>query len=198
MKKIYIITVFVLLFLLVASGCTLGATTSEEQVPQESAQAESSSEPAKTEPTDILTVKVGTMGTYEPFTYTDDDGRLTGYDIEVLRLIESVDPTLKFDFQTAPWDALFPGLDSDKYQILANQITSNPDREAKYLLTDNTYALYASCMVVTLKTICTMLKSVSNLPEETEKKSQRYCLQNPVLSVLMRSIRFTTILTPMR
>lgn len=94
------------------------------------------------------TIKVGTMGTYEPFSYADADGNLTGYDLEVLRLVEKADPSLKFEFVAGPWDTLFPGLDADKFQVLANQIVSNPDREAKYLLTENTYHLCVSQLIV--------------------------------------------------
>jgi L-cystine transport system substrate-binding protein len=97
---------------------------------------------------DVLRVKVGTMGTYEPFSYVDANGVITGYDLEVLRLIQKTDPALDFEFVAGPWDSLFPGLDSDRFQVLANQITSNPDREAKYLLTDNTYALCVSQLIV--------------------------------------------------
>ena len=93
-------------------------------------------------------IKVGTMGTYEPFSYVDANGTLTGYDLEVLRLIQKTDPALEFEFIAGPWDSLFPGLDSDRFQVLANQITSNPDRQAKYLLTDNTYALCVSQLIV--------------------------------------------------
>jgi L-cystine transport system substrate-binding protein len=107
------------------------------------------------------TVKVGTMGTYEPFSYVDKNNKLTGYDIEVLRLVEKVDPGLKFEFISGPWDSLFPGLDSDKFQLLANQITSNPDREAKYLLSDNTYALCVSQLIV--KKGRTDIKSLNDL-----------------------------------
>ncbi|WP_313339961.1 transporter substrate-binding domain-containing protein [Sedimentibacter sp.] len=91
----------------------------------------------KTEKTE--TIKVGTMGTYNPFSFEDKDGKLTGYDLEVLRLLEKQDSSLKFEFVAAPWDSLFVGLDSNKFQMLANQITTNPDREAKYYLTQNRY-----------------------------------------------------------
>ena len=84
-------------------------------------------------------VKVGTMGTCEPFSFQDANGNLTGYDIEVLREVEKRIEGVKFDFIASPWDTLFIGLDADKFQLLANQITSNPEREAKYLLTDNSY-----------------------------------------------------------
>jgi L-cystine transport system substrate-binding protein len=84
-------------------------------------------------------IKVGTMGTYEPFSFVDSGGRITGYDIEVLRLIETVDPGLKFEFIPGPWDSLFPALDSDRDQLLANQIARTPERIQKYYLTENTY-----------------------------------------------------------
>ncbi len=35
-----------------------------------------------------------------PFPNVDKSGELTGYDIEVLRLLERTDPTLKFEFAT--------------------------------------------------------------------------------------------------
>ncbi|MDR2159547.1 MAG: transporter substrate-binding domain-containing protein [Treponema sp.] len=84
-------------------------------------------------------INVGTMGTYEPFSLVDPDGRVTGYDIEVLRLLETVDPGLRFEFHAGPWDSLFPGLDSDRYQLIANQIVSTPERVAKYALTSQSY-----------------------------------------------------------
>ena len=106
-------------------------------------------------------IKVGTMGTYEPFSYVDASGNLTGYDIEVLRLVEKTDSSIKFEFISGPWDSLFPGLDSDKFQLLANQITSNPDRQARYLLSRNTYALCVSQLIV--KKGRTDIKSLSDL-----------------------------------
>lgn len=85
------------------------------------------------------TIKVGTMGTYNPFSFKDKNGKLTGYDLEVLRLVEKEDPSLKFEFVAGPWDSLFVGLDADKFQLLANQITANPDREKNYTLTKTSY-----------------------------------------------------------
>ncbi|MDR2807456.1 MAG: transporter substrate-binding domain-containing protein [Spirochaetaceae bacterium] len=84
-------------------------------------------------------INVGTMGTYEPFSLVEPDGKVTGYDIEVLRLLETVDPSLHFEFHAGPWDSLFPGLDSDRYQLIANQIVSTPERVAKYALTHQSY-----------------------------------------------------------
>jgi L-cystine transport system substrate-binding protein len=93
-------------------------------------------------------IKVGTMGTYEPFSFVDSSGKVTGYDIEVLRLIETVDPSLKFEFIAGPWDSLFPALDSDRDQLLANQIAKTPERIQKYYLTENTYHNAVSQLIV--------------------------------------------------
>lgn len=97
---------------------------------------------------DSNTIKVGTMGTYNPFSFEDDKGNLTGYDLEVLRLVEKEDPTLKFEFVAGPWDSLFVGLDSDKFQLLANQISATDERKAKYTLTDNQYFTSVSQLIV--------------------------------------------------
>ncbi|MDR1900511.1 MAG: transporter substrate-binding domain-containing protein [Treponema sp.] len=93
-------------------------------------------------------INVGTMGTYEPFSLVDPDGRVTGYDIEVLRLLEKVDPSLRFEFHAGPWDSLFPALDSDRYQLIAQQIVRTPERVAKYSLTDQTYHTCISQLIV--------------------------------------------------
>ena len=96
----------------------------------------------------VPVINVGTMGTYEPFSYFDADGRITGYDIEVVRLIETVDPSLKFEFHAGPWDSLFPALDADRYQLLANQIAKTTERLQKYSLSEHPYHQAASQFIV--------------------------------------------------
>lgn len=132
-KKIRNILTAVLILTLALGLAACGA-------PKEEAQSDSPKE------TDVI--NVGTMGTYNPFSFTDESGNLTGYDLEVLREIEKVDSSLKFNFVAGPWDSLFVGLDADKFQMLANQITSNPDREANYYLTENQYFTCVSQIIV--------------------------------------------------
>jgi len=144
-KKVIILSSLLVIALVVAGFTTLNKLTGDAQ---------------KDTPETTI-VKVGTMGTYEPFSYVDENGTLTGYDIEVLHLIEKADPTLKFEFAPGPWDSLFPALDADKTQLLANQITSNPDRVANYLLTENSYALCVSQLIV--KTGREDIQSLSDL-----------------------------------
>ncbi|MDE5602618.1 MAG: transporter substrate-binding domain-containing protein, partial [Helicobacter sp.] len=62
-----------------------------------------------------IKIKVGSEGAYKPFSYVDKEGKVTGYDVEVLRVLEKIDPTLSFEFNYAPWSALFLGLDSGRF-----------------------------------------------------------------------------------
>ena len=65
----------------------------------------------------VLTI--GTEGVYAPYTYHDEKGRLTGYDVEVGRAIAK-----KLGVEA--------GIDAKRYDIGINQIGLSPERLAKY------------------------------------------------------------------
>ncbi|WP_239056356.1 transporter substrate-binding domain-containing protein [Helicobacter apodemus] len=92
----------------------------------------------------VTKVKVGSEGAYKPFSYVDKEGKVTGYDVEVLRVLEKIDPTLSFEFNYAPWSALFLGLDSGRFDMLANQIVKTPEREERYLFNNQNYFVSTS------------------------------------------------------
>lgn len=114
----------------------------------EAAENEETQAAEETAGDEVITVSVGTMGTYSPFSYVDENDYLTGYDIEVLRKVEEVDPSLHFEFTTGPWESLFVGLDSDKFQMLANQISGTDERREKYYLTENPYHTAVNQLIV--------------------------------------------------
>lgn len=93
---------------------------------------------------DSVAIKVGSEGAYKPFAYVDSDGKMQGYDIEVLRLLEQINPNLKFEFVYAPWNALFLGLDSARFDILANQIIKTKERERRYIFNNTPYFVSTS------------------------------------------------------
>ncbi len=82
------------------------------------------------------TILVGTEGVYAPFTYVDEKGNLTGYDIDVVKAIAKK-AGLDVKFLPTPWDSMFLGLETKKFDLIANQISRNPDREKKYLFSDS-------------------------------------------------------------
>jgi L-cystine transport system substrate-binding protein len=77
-------------------------------------------------------IKVGTEGTYSPFTFHDPaTNELTGFDVEVVRAIgEKLGREVEFSETT--FDAIFAGLEAGRFDVVANQISINPEREAKY------------------------------------------------------------------
>jgi ABC-type amino acid transport substrate-binding protein len=81
-------------------------------------------------------IVVGTEGVYAPFTFTDAKGELIGYDVDVVKeLAKRVG--LEVKFLPTPWDSMFLGLESKKFDLVANQIGKTPEREKKYLFTDD-------------------------------------------------------------
>lgn len=78
------------------------------------------------------TINVGTEGTYPPFTYHDVDGKLTGYDVEVTRAVAEK-LGVPVDFKETQWDAMLAGLDAQRFDMVANQVSlTTPERQAKY------------------------------------------------------------------
>ena len=79
---------------------------------------------------------VGTEGTYRPFTYHEDgSGELVGYDVEVIEAVaERLD--LEVQFQETQWDAIFAGLEAGRFDVIANQVSINPEREEAYLFSE--------------------------------------------------------------
>lgn len=93
---------------------------------------------SKEETTDLLAkvkedgeLLIGTEGTYPPFTYHDESGKLTGFDVEIAEEIAArlgVEPK----FMETQWDAMFAGLDSERFDMVANQVGIREDRLEKY------------------------------------------------------------------
>ncbi|MFC8047287.1 amino acid ABC transporter substrate-binding protein [Nocardia sp. NPDC057353] len=78
---------------------------------------------------DVL--RVGTEGTYAPFSFQGSDGALTGYDVEVAQAV-GAKLGKRVEFVQTPWDAIFAGLESRRFDVVANQVTVTPERSAKY------------------------------------------------------------------
>ncbi len=77
------------------------------------------------------TIQIGLEGTYPPFNYVDEKGKLTGFEID---FAEAVADKLgvKPDFQPGKWDGLLAALDVKRIDAVINQVTVTPEREQKY------------------------------------------------------------------
>lgn len=82
------------------------------------------------------TLVVATEGTYRPFTFHEDgSGDLIGYDVEVVEEVaDRID--LEVKFEETQWDAIFAGLDAGRFDVIANQVSINPEREEAYAFSE--------------------------------------------------------------
>lgn len=83
------------------------------------------------------TLTVATEGTYRPFSFHDDQGAgdLTGFDVEIITAVAEK-LGLQIRFQETQWDAIFAGLDAGRFDVIANQVTINDERQEKYLFSE--------------------------------------------------------------
>lgn len=80
-------------------------------------------------------ITIGTEGTYAPFTFHDKDGKLTGFDVEIAEeVFKRLD--IKPTFVETKWDGLIAGLDAKRYDLVANEVSINPERQEKYDFSD--------------------------------------------------------------
>ena len=92
-------------------------------------------------------VRVGTEGTYPPFSFHDSDTNdLTGYDVEVIKAVAKK-AGWRLQFVETTFDAIFAALEADRIDVVANQVTDNPERQARYGLSD-TYTYSRGVIVV--------------------------------------------------
>lgn len=77
-------------------------------------------------------VVVATNASPKPFNY-EENGELTGYEIEVVRAIFKDSDKYDVKFEKTEWSGVFAGLDADRYQMAVNNISYTKERAEKYL-----------------------------------------------------------------
>lgn len=76
-------------------------------------------------------ITVAMEGTWAPWTYHDESGRLVGYDVEVATAIgEKLG--VNVNFVEGEWSGLLAGLDSGRYDIMVNGMDIDEERREKY------------------------------------------------------------------
>lgn len=76
-------------------------------------------------------LKIGTEGTYAPFTYHDKDNKLVGFDVEIGEAVAEK-LGVKPEFVEGKWDGLIAGLDSKRYDTVINQVGITEERQQKF------------------------------------------------------------------
>ena len=77
------------------------------------------------------TLRVGVEGTYVPYTYHDESGELTGFDVDVAKAI-AAKLGVEAEFTEAAWDSLLAGVDSGRLDTVINAVSITDERKEKY------------------------------------------------------------------
>ena len=130
MKKSYLIMGTILTITIALAGCASSNSTS------------SNTSETKADKTTLLgqikgagKIRIGTEGTYSPFTFHDSTGKLTGFDIDIAEAVAKK-LGVKTEFVETKWDGIIAGLDAKRFDIIANEVGISSQRQAKYDFSD--------------------------------------------------------------
>ncbi|MFE8696625.1 amino acid ABC transporter substrate-binding protein [Cytobacillus sp. FJAT-53684] len=133
MRKFPLLALLIGLILMISACGTNKANPETEVSKGDKQEAESTDLLAKVK--DEGKLLVGTEGTYPPFTFHDDKGELTGFDVEIAKEVAKR-LGIEAQFMETQWDAIFAGLDSKRFDMIANQVGIRADRQEKYDFSD--------------------------------------------------------------
>lgn len=80
-------------------------------------------------------IKIGTEGTYAPFTFHDGSNKLVGFDVEIGEAVAKK-LGVKAEFIEGKWDGLIAGLDAKRYNAVINQVGITEARKQKYAFSE--------------------------------------------------------------
>ena len=78
---------------------------------------------------------IATEGNWSPWTYHDENDKLTGFDVEIGALLAKglgVEP----EYMETAWDAILAGVDSGRFDIACNGVDYTEERAQKYDFSD--------------------------------------------------------------
>lgn len=133
MRKFSLLPILLLsaIVLLAACGNADKGNTSNSEGSKGNSEPGKKTEDLLTKVQDEGKLVIGTEGTYPPFSFHDDKGELTGFDVEIAREITKR-LGVEAEFLETQWDAIFAGLDSKRFDMIANQVGIREDRIEKY------------------------------------------------------------------
>jgi cystine transport system substrate-binding protein len=150
MKKLMVFFALLLSFMFILSACG----KDKEKAKEDQKRAVNTKEKGKTADNQDLLKKIqddgkitiGTEGTYPPFTFHDTNGNLTGFDVDLANEVAKR-LGVKADYKETQWDAMFAGLDANRFDMIANEVGIRPDRQKKYDFSDP-YITSAGVLIV--------------------------------------------------
>ncbi|MFC6378934.1 transporter substrate-binding domain-containing protein [Tatumella terrea] len=82
--------------------------------------------------TTVEKVNVALDNNNYPFSYVDENGNISGYDGDLLKIIQQKLPQYKFTYSTVSQDAILTGLKTGAYDLSSNHFYLNKDRAKSF------------------------------------------------------------------
>ncbi|MEB2870771.1 cystine ABC transporter substrate-binding protein [Pseudomonas rhizosphaerae] len=80
---------------------------------------------------DAGVINVGLEGTYPPFSFVDENGKLTGFEVQLSEALAK-ELGVKVKLQATPWAGILAALESKRLDVVVNQVTISDERKKKY------------------------------------------------------------------
>ncbi|HHQ4309522.1 TPA: cystine ABC transporter substrate-binding protein [Serratia fonticola] len=77
------------------------------------------------------TLIVGLEGTYPPFSFQGEDGKLTGFEVDFANALAEY-LGVKAKLNPTKWDGMLASLESKRIDVVINQVTISDERKKKY------------------------------------------------------------------
>ncbi|WP_019007559.1 transporter substrate-binding domain-containing protein [Cohnella laeviribosi] len=132
-------------FVALLAGCGAGNQSGGVAASPKASPAASESAPSLQK---VKRIVVGTGTQFPKVCFIDENGKLTGFDVELVRLIDERLPEYAFDLQTMEFTNLLLSLETKKIDFIAHEMEKNPEREQKYLFNKEPYAAWKNKIVV--------------------------------------------------
>ncbi|WKA54138.1 amino acid ABC transporter substrate-binding protein [Planococcus shixiaomingii] len=134
MKKLSLFLLLLVGAVVILAACG-GGSPKEDPTTDDAAGSGSTEQDALAKIQEEGKLIVGTEGTYPPFTFHDESGKLTGFDVEIAQEVGKR-LGVEVEFLETQWDAMFAGLDAGRFDMVANQVGINDERKASYEFSD--------------------------------------------------------------
>jgi len=136
---------------LLTTAIALTACGSNDNSSNTNNAATGNNTPAATEQAsgDVTVLKVARNAVPNPpFSYVDENNKMTGYTVEYLELVDERLEQYEFDYEEIAREAMLAGVEAGKYDFAANFYYRTADREAKYLFGDVEYGYSLNGIIV--------------------------------------------------
>lgn len=142
-----VLTLWAVIWMLVLSGCaSVSESSGGSAAGTTTSASDSTNETASTG--GVKKIIVGTGTGFPNVCFIDENGKLTGYDVELVREIDKRLPDVEFEFKTMEFSNLLLSLETNKIDFVAHQMETNPEREEKYLFNKVPYSIFLNRVAV--------------------------------------------------